>query len=99
MKGYSDPPEEPVQAEKLKWQPLPDNRPSTKAELLNLITELYWEGVAAEVKHIIITLSELHGEGGDVEQDWLSNPRIEGYESFVDQICTKDEIRRRIRGL
>lgn len=69
-----------------QWTPI--QRPSNAETLLDMLLDMYWDGVYREVKHILLSLVELQKVPlSPIEQDRQEQGAVVGYEAFIDQIC------------
>ncbi|OAP58040.1 hypothetical protein AYL99_07130 [Fonsecaea erecta] len=69
-------------------------QPATKERLLELLLEKYWQGVAREIKHILLSLAEIR-DVGLVKTEVINAGAgdITGYNTFIDQICESNLVK------
>lgn len=70
----------------------PIKEPSNQETLLRMLLDMYWKGVSREIKHIIISLRGMEDLGlgySQIEKERQSNPKIQGFDAFIDQICER----------
>lgn len=53
-----------------------------------MLLELYWSGVYREVKHILLSLTELRDiELCEIERERAADAQVEGFDAFLAQVC------------
>ena len=67
---------------------------ATKERLMELLLDKYWQGVARELKHILLSLAEIRDVGlVKTEVVNASHGEILGYNTFIDQICESNLVK------
>ncbi|KIY00182.1 uncharacterized protein Z520_03867 [Fonsecaea multimorphosa CBS 102226] len=77
-----------------RWLQDRPEQPATKERLLELLLDKYWQGVARELKHILLALAEIRDVGlVKTEVVNASAREILGYNTFIDQICESNLVK------